>query len=78
MRLGAKRHFPGDHSWHMASHNKVLERRDAAEGHSKDHSLNAVKKVGPSNASSCESETTMRPYGDSPCSVVALASLLSR
>ena len=50
--LGAKRHFPWHYSWHLASHKKVLERRDAVEGHSKEHSPSAVKRVGPWKASS--------------------------
>jgi hypothetical protein len=58
--LGAKWHFPGHYSWHTASHNKVLERRHhAAKGHYKEHSPSVVKKVGPSNAPSCEQSTTM-------------------
>ena len=76
--LGAKRHFPGDYSWHLASHKKVLERLDAAEGHSKEHSPSAVKMVGPSNALLYEQPMTMGPYGYSPCSVAALASLRCR
>jgi hypothetical protein len=46
--FGAKRHFPWHYSRHTASHNRVLERRHhAAEGHYKEHSPSAVKKVGP-------------------------------
>ena len=44
--LGAKRQFLEHYSWHLASHKKVLGHRDAAEGHSKEHSPSAVKRVG--------------------------------
>ena len=43
---GAKHHFLEHYSWHLASHKKVLGHRDAAEGHSKEHSPSAVKRVG--------------------------------
>ena len=44
--LGAKRKFLEHYSWHLASHKKVLGHRDAAGGHSKEHSPSAVKRVG--------------------------------
>ena len=56
MALGAKRQFLEHYCWHLASHKKVLERRDVVEGHSKEHSPSDVKREGPSNTTSSRSE----------------------